>query len=266
MKIIGSKAIKHWFPLFNREPKDIDVVINEDNYIDKKDSITIEYLKNPVLLKYGNFIETDSGLEYLRPEHLLTLKMSHIFWDKNWDKHMYDIQYLIKEDIEYNKDLFYLLYEYWNETLGKNKRSDLEMSSDEFFNNAVSFNKDYNLKHDYLHTVLIKHPYFCNQKEPTYTYILKENEEVDVCMKKFQGLNYHQKYNLTFEEVAIMSIEGRFKQGTPVQIMYKNMLKKFIMNHCKIEQAIWIILNYNDLLNYPFDYKNFLEKQLKIKL
>ena len=259
--IIGSTALKYWFPLFNREPKDVDVLTHKENHFDKENNL--ECLKNPILIEKGNFLGEG---KYLSPEHLLTLKMSHIFWDINWDKHIYDIQYLIKEGVKFNKELFIELYDYWEMVHGENKRSNLEMESKDFFNNAISFNKNNNLEHDDLHKILIKHPYFCKQKEPTYTYILKENEEVDVCMDKFQKLNYHQKYNVTFEDVAIMSIEGRFKVGTPTYIMYKKMLKKFIMNHCKIEQAIWILHNYNDLLNYPFDYKSFLDKELKLKL
>jgi len=52
MIIIGSSAIKHHYPDFNREPKDIDVVktsLNEElPLFDKR----VEILTNPVLVKY----------------------------------------------------------------------------------------------------------------------------------------------------------------------------------------------------------------------
>ena len=49
MKIlIGSQCIKHWYPDFNRVPKDIDYAVNKEI----KSEPNIEYLYNPVLFKY----------------------------------------------------------------------------------------------------------------------------------------------------------------------------------------------------------------------
>ena len=48
--IIGSVAIKHYFPDFKRKPKDIDIAVLEP----KKREGSTEYLVNPVILKYSN--------------------------------------------------------------------------------------------------------------------------------------------------------------------------------------------------------------------
>ena len=85
--IIGSNAIKFHFPLFNRDPNDLDYAVDVENV--KRDKNT-EYLYNPIIFKY---IENDQI--YVTPSQILTLKMSHISWDVNFKKHMSDIQFLL---------------------------------------------------------------------------------------------------------------------------------------------------------------------------
>src|SRR6188768_1330935 len=103
MILIGSHAIKHWFPDFKRIPKDIDYVVLKE----RKNSIKgVEYLVNPILIEYYKE-------EIAEPNTLYTLKMSHIFWDINWSKHLYDLQFLKDKGCILDKELFYKLYEYW---------------------------------------------------------------------------------------------------------------------------------------------------------
>ena len=53
----------------------------------------IETLSNPILLQFckNNLFQISP---YLNPDILYTLKMSHMFWDINWEKHMFDIHFL----------------------------------------------------------------------------------------------------------------------------------------------------------------------------
>lgn len=244
--LIGSNAIKYWFPDFPREPKDIDYVG------EGKNGDGIEYLPNPVLENYLSDI--------LYPDDLYTLKVSHtVGWDINWDKHMYDQQWLKAKGCILNEHLFFKLYNYWSELHGNNKRSDLEMSADMFFNNAVKFP----VYHDDIHKLLIKHPYFEGQVEPTYSMILKEGAEVEVSELKFNRLTEKQKYNLVFEEVAVMSIENRFDPKLGYKHLYHRMLKKFILNHAPLWEALWIVENYKHVLTtIPFNYKLYLNEQI----
>jgi len=250
--IIGSTAIKYKFPDFPRTPKDIDIIkgSNFNDYfpIDAKR----EYLENPVLLKhcyckYDDFLDADS---------LYTLKISHVFWDlenNSWDKHMWDIQWLKEKGCKLIKPLFDDLYKYWNEVHGKNKRSNLDMTAEQFFDNVVGFP----VEHDTLHEMLIQHEYF-NQPNPTYTLILKDNCEVDVDENKYNNLTELQKYNLVFEEVAVMAYE---RYGDMYyKAAYAKMLKKFIISHAPIWEALWIIQNHKLLLTtIPFNFKQHLD-------
>ena len=264
--IIGSTAIKHFYPDFPREPKDLDFVIFEDEKIPTLDkslnlnNLKIEFLVNDVLLDY---CLTKGIVIYCTPDILYTLKISHVFWDLengSWDKHIWDIQWLKQKGCKFIPDLFYQLYDYWNIVHGKNKRSDLDMEADEFFDNAVNFP----INHDYLHELLVNHPYFCGEP-PTYKKILKDGAQVDVSEEKYNSLTELEKFNLVFEEVAVMSFE-RFNK-LHYKKAFGRMLKKFIISHAPLWESIWIIQNHKELLtNTPFDYFTHLKQQNKFKI
>ncbi len=243
--IIGSSAIKYYFPDFPRVPKDLDIVGKGNS------SKEVEYLDNPILLNYCND-------EYLRPDYIYTLKISHLFWNINWEKHIWDVAWLKEKGCKFNKELFDLLYPYWNYVHGKNKRSDLKMSSDKFFDNAITFP----IPHDTIHEVLIKHEWFKNQDKPTYSKILCDGAEVEVSEDKWNLLTDWEKDNLVFEEVAVMSIENRFPKEWYYKRKYSAMLKKFIISHAPIWEAIYIIENHKRLVNPFFNYEQFLNNNL----
>lgn len=246
MIIIGSEAIKYWYRDFPRQPKDIDIVLSEGEEISLIGSYTrIEKLKNPVLS-----LHYKSNNKYLSPDFLYTLKMSHLFWDINWEKHMFDLQFLKKKGCKLHKDLFYDLYNYWNIYHPKNKRSDLKMSAADFFDNAVKC--DYS--HDDIHTLL--------NTIPTYTKVLVG--EVEVGEDKFNYLNHDDKCALVVEEVMVMAWE-RFK-SKDYRVAYSIMLKKFIISHAPLWEAIFIIENFIELHKPRFNYYDTINRGLeKIK-
>lgn len=253
--IIGSTAIKYHFPNFPREPKDIDFINGSkiNDYFPKE--MRREYLENPVLLQYcknDDFLDINS---------LYTLKISHCLWDVegvNWMKHMWDVQWLKEKGCVFIPELFNELYKYWETIHGKRKTSNLAMSAEEFFDNIVGFP----VEHDYLHSLLVQHEYFGNQNLPMYTKVLKDGAEVDVSEEKFNLLTEKEKFNLVFEEVAVMQLERYgnmyYKKG------YNRMLKKFILHHAPLWESIWIIQNHKKLLqNIPFNHLEFLNQKIK---
>lgn len=265
--IIGSSAIKYWFPDFPREPKDYDIVAF-DKY-DKQDLIRIhkgtpnlklEVLENPILL---NWFKNVKGFipQYCWKDELYTLKISHCFWELengSWRKHIWDVQWLKEKGCKFIPELFYQLFNYWETIHGKRKASNLNMSAEEFFDNVVGFP----VEHDFLHTLLVQHDYFGNQNLPMYVKVLKDGEEVNVSEEKFNSLTEKEKFNLVFEEVAVMSLE---RYGNMYyKKAYDRMLKKFILNHCPIWEGIWIIQNHKELLNnIPFNFIHFLNIKIK---
>jgi hypothetical protein len=259
--IIGSTAISNWFSDFKREPKDLDVIIQYETDVTSEIKNTkVEYLENYVLITW--ILEKYSNIPlYCPADELYTLKISHSFWDlknKSWDKHVFDIQFLKEKGCQFLPELFWKLFDYWESLHGKRKCSNLEMSAKDFFNNAINFE----VEHDLLHELLVQHDYFSGP--PTYKKILKEGAEVDVCMNKFNALSETDKFNVVFEEVAVMSIENRFPAELHWRSKYQKMLKKFIINHCKLEEGIWILQNYKKLITeVPFNYEEFLNNKIK---
>jgi hypothetical protein len=122
------------------------------------------------------------------------------------------------------------------------------MTSEDFFNNAIKC--PYN--HDLLHTFI--------NPVPTYLKILKNDEEVDVDEVKFNNLSFEDKCNLVREEVYIMAYE-RYKLH--YSIGYLRMLKKFIMNHAPLWEAIFIIENYLNLHKPEYNYIEKIENKIK---
>lgn len=247
--IIGSLAMKYWYPDFNREPKDCDVIKN--GYSGEINSdLRKEYLENPVLVEhYKN--KLGYCPYFIGKEELLTLKASHLFWNYNWEKHMFDVQFLLKKGCKINVNLFYKLYDYWNVYHSKNKRSDLKMNSTEFFSNAIKFPYE----HDYVHEVLAKHPLLFGV--PTYTKVLIG--EVEVSEDLFNELSFAEKCSLVTEEVMLMATE-RFAH-MHYKRAYATMLKKFIISHAPLWEAIFIIENFIFLHKPPFNYIKFLKEQ-----
>ena len=253
--IIGSTALKYYFPDFKREPKDLDIIDKIQNYI-INGSVKIERLTNPILIDYYN----DRCPTYIGLNELYTLKISHSFWELengSWDKHIFDIQFMKENGCKLIQSLFYDLYNYWNKIHGENKRSNLEMTSKDFFNNALKFP----IPHDDLHYILIKHEYF-NQKKPTFDKILKDGEEVAVDEQKFNLLTEKEKYNLVVEEVMCMAMERYNKDY--YKTAFSKMLKKFIISHAPMWEALWIIQNHKELIRtIPFDFIEFFNKNIK---
>lgn len=242
MLLIGSRAIKYWFDDFHREPKDWDW-ITDDLSKPKPENIDghHEYHLNPVLLPlsyHNNVLSSNS---------LYTLKISHLFWDIRWAKHMFDVQFLRRKGCLFNRDLFDKLYAYWNTIHGTNHRSDLTLDADAFFNNAL---KTYD--HDYLHTLI--------NPVPAYIKVLKDGSEVEPDEIKFQLLSHQEKLDLVREECYVMAYERLGIRD--YREAYSWMIKKFIMNHAPMWEALWIIDNYIELHKPLINYKLKLDYEL----
>lgn len=232
--LIGSVRLKELYPEFNREPKDIDFAVNTER---KAPIASMEYLYNPVLCEY-------LGDNDANGDDLLTLKVSHLFWELEWDKHLYDSQFLLDRGHTINEDLLYKLIAFWEEYLPKIRRSDLAMSKEDFFNNAV--NMDTN-EHDYLHTLL--------NPVPMYTKLLKDGSEVELDPAKWDTLTFEEKSAVVFEETAVMAHERM--PNLYYKKAFMRQLKDNIIKHFPRWISLFAIINYRELYIAPF---NFIEK------
>lgn len=251
--IIGSRALKYWFPDFYRAPKDFDIIrTNKDledlKYLIKHNKQRIEYLYNPILSENIALYSKDN---YILPDVLYTLKISHMFWDNpKWDTHFQDIMFMKDKNCKLDIDLFYKLFEYWEIFHGKRKSSNLNMNSEQFFNNALKNKIEY--EHDLLHTLLVN--------PPTYTKILMDGEEVLVSYDKFKLLSESEKISLVKEEVMVMAWERYYLW--PYRKAYYVMLKKFIMNHAPLWESLFILDNLKKIYNPGFNFIDHINNNL----
>ena len=243
MIIIGSTALKHHFPDFNREPKDLDLIVEDSSIYPK--SREIEYLENPVLLKY-------ECCGYITPNMLLSLKISHMFWDFNWNKHLYDIQFLLKKGCTYDLKIINEFIEYWKEVKPKIRRSDLVLNKEDFFTNAVNEDTD---QHDFLHTILAD--------IPAYTKILKDDCEVELDENKWNNLSFEEKCDVVYEETYVMAYE-RYKT-THYRIAYINQLKDNIIKHFPFYIALFAMENYPALERAKIDYRTKINEHYELQ-
>lgn len=229
--LIGSAAIKHWFPEFNREPKDLDYAVDDPKAKSffEDSGIKVEYLYNPVFDKINYAIA--------KPEHLLALKVSHLFWDTNWVKHMWDVQFLRDRGVEFSYPLYKEFRNFFEEYLPKIRRSDLEQSKDSFFDNAV--NEDTN-EHDEYHLKIAD--------TPAYTKILKDGCEVELDFDKWEALKYSEKIDVAVEEAVVMAYE-RYSGKIPWYLAFTHQLRQNIIKHYPEPIALFAIFNYRDLTN-----------------
>jgi len=249
MILIGSRAIKYWFLDFPREPKDWDYAVSDSVYSESVKGETIngervEYLLNPVLTDYPHYHSSGT----VTPDVLYTLKISHLFWDIKWDKHMFDVQFLKKKGCQLIHSLFQDLFDYWESYHGPRKHSDLTLSAEEFFDNVFKGKYD----HDHLHTLL--------NATPTYTKVLKDGSEVEPSEEKFNMLSHQEKLDLVREEVMVMGYERRGNRK--YYEVYSWMLKRFIRNHAPIWEALFIIDNYIELHKPQFNFIQKLDYEL----
>lgn len=233
--IIGSTAIKHYFEDFPRKPKDLDVVVATKKVLTNNRVNNTEFLENPIILKY----QSDG---YLEPNLMLTLKMSHLFWDINWNKHLFDVQFLLKKGCQYNLDILRELREYWEDVLPKIRRSDLKQGKEEFFTNRVNKNTE---DHDFLHTLIAE--------VPAYTKILKDGAEVELDENKWNNLSFEEKCDVVREEAYVMAIE-RYKNKLHYVPAYKRQLEQNIQRHFSEFVALFAIENYILLEKPKFNY------------
>lgn len=239
--VIGSTALNLIYEDFNRYPKDLDIAVSERMPNEVVNGTKVEFLYNPILVNYvAN--NTEDGLA--TPDILVTLKASHLFWDRNWAKHMYDTQFLLKKGAKIIEHLFYKLYEFWQTELGPNKRSDLTLDKEEFFDNAI--NPKMEVEHDVMHTFI--------NPTPTYTKLLAEGKTVELDSEKFSLLTEEEKDALAIEEVMVMAYERYKKFG--YKAAYYMMMQKFIMGHAPMYLALHIINNY---LRLHVTNVNFIE-------
>jgi hypothetical protein len=241
--VVGSTALKFWFPENCREPKDLDVFTDENSANFQENA---EIFWDDQLLEWFR----EDTYRHMTPDELYTLKVSHSFWElKNgsWDKHIADIIFLQNHGAKLIPELHSLLYRIWERKHGKKVMS-LAQEEQEFFKDAVPRIYD----HDSIHYSVAYSP-----GHPIYEEVLRDGATVDVDPKKMWGLAHDDLVMLFREEIYATALERlmipknyRFSRGRA----YKWALRRTITSLTKGRSARFIVENIQEFINPDMDY------------
>lgn len=193
--IYGSTAIKYFFPDYNKEPHDLDIITKEDN----KFAIEIQDLKRIeqyYLPEFEYIFENNRDDLYVDPNFLYTIKMSHLSWDINWDKHMKAAIYLQEQGCKLNKELYNSLMVAWSRVHGK-KSVKMAVKNSDFFKENIyrKFN------HEYLHEQFAFYDRPLNER-------IRKDLDSPLCSEELWNLlSFEDKIKCSLEEIYVLSTE-----------------------------------------------------------
>lgn len=240
--LIGSRAMKHWFP-DAREPRgdwDWHSASAPPGFPQAGLSSSGE--------RYDVFVDERLADwpwgEYATPSELYTLKISHAFWEINgprsWDKHASDIVFLSRKGVVFHRGLYDIVLPIWKERYRRNPTS-LEQGKGVFFADAVTRKYD----HDSVHESI------AYGARPLYESILREGSEVAVDNAKFWAMDLETQLKLVREEVYATALErilipNNYK-GSP-SAAYHWALRRTATSLFKGEWALFLMLHLDELM------------------
>jgi hypothetical protein len=240
--IIGSRAAKHHFPEFPRDPNDLDIMC-ESTMMTKDiqhywfDDASIEILKKNI------------DDQFIDPNLLLTLKVSHAGWDIHWSKTIHDILFLKRMGCVVDKDLYKSLVKFFTIKHGKKWVSLKGKNTDTFFVDAV----ERKYVHDDIHDAVAVYD------KPLYDKLIFEG--VSCSKKGFEKLSFEDKILLVKEEVWVTALErylipSNFTCGH--RAAYEKSLKKLATTMSSGWFKFFILENIDKLVGC--DKKEYIDK------
>lgn len=252
--LIGSKAIKHYFPDF-RDCKDTDFLVDGD-IINHDD---IEYFD--CNRGTGLSLFFDSCDEIPTINELYTLKLSHSFWNINWEKTVCDLRFLQQKNATVDEELFQLLYQDWVKIHGP-KKAYLSKNNEDFFKDGV----DRAIPHDTIHQAIAYYD------EPMFKKLKKNPDSAMISKEMFFKLDHEHRIKTCREEIYATAIE-RFllKDCKSSLVAYRNSIKLLVTSMTKGWFPRFIMENINELwlldggYNYFEKFRRFIDGRSKNK-
>lgn len=231
MKLIyWSTAIKYWFPDFDREPKDLDIISNEWN----KNSKWIEYYR---IDEFDYLVNNNS--EYVEPNILYTIKLSHLSYDINWNKHMRDVIFLKSKWCKIDIIFYNILVKVWSR-IHWVKHIKMKVDNSEFF--KWNIKRKYN--HDWLHEQFAFYDRPLNEK-------IREDLNSPLCSKiLWNNLSYEDKLKCATEELYVLTAERYIFIDKPLPLKFAKtkMLKQMITSTTSWWFNLFLKENFMELL------------------
>lgn len=231
--IYGSCALKHWFPE-SRTPNDVDIISIDHDWIPA----------------FNYLLEHNKHNQYVDPNFLYTIKVSHAAWDIHWDKTLKDIAYLKNKGCVLDKTFFNLLYNDWCK-IHKQKRVALSGTNQQFFKPHIKRK----FAHDWLHEQLSFNDRPLHEK-------IRRDLSSPMCDKKmFDKLDFSVKIQVAVEEIRVIATERFLLNGEKSLMRARyNAIKLLITSMTKGWFNRFLIENIEILMQYEVET---WKKQLK---
>lgn len=242
LTLIGSRAMRHWFPDAREPGRDWDYHGPTGSLWASEDT--------PIDLFTDERLAAWNWGPIATPDELYTLKISHAFWEINgpreWDKHAADTIFLERKGAKLIRDLYDILVPIWKERYRRNP-TNLNQSAGDFFNDAVDRKYD----HDSLHESV------AYGDRPLYESILKDGSDVAVDNSKFWAMDFDTQIMLVREEIYATALErilipNNYK-GSP-RAAYVWALRRTVISLFKGEWALFVMLHLDRLMAPDCDY------------
>ena len=249
--IYGSAAIKHFFPNYNHEPKDLDIITETDNkyQLDVQGCKRIEQYYLP---EFKYIFENNRDQEFVDPDFLYTIKISHLSWDINWDKHMKAAIFLEQNGARLDKTLYDSLMIAWSRVHGK-KQVRMGVKNSEFFKENIyrKFN------HEFLHEK------FAFYNRPLNERIRKDLDSPLCSEELWNLLSEEDKIKCAIEEIYVLAAERYIFVREPerswkLEHAVVKTLKNMITSTTTGWFNLYLKLNFNTLRTYHVP--NIVEK------
>ena len=270
MILIGSRALKYWYPDFPlREDADWDIICKESDRYLFEDLPRFEwhdqYSLNNDMLDYTttsvDAITLPNGVSILVATlgELALIKRSHLWRDYQWDKHI----------THYNK---YLRQHLLDDTLSKLLLKDrvkltkeaypqgnpnLNQSNEDFFDDAVK--KVYD--HDYIHELAAYYD------KPLYTKLKRDDSKAWCEKDLWEALSLEDKRKCVAEECFVIATE-RFLVRNNWDYSYKGAYLTALKKVCTTLTSGWFrdfaIDNHPEIMAlFDANKLNFIKENLK---
>jgi hypothetical protein len=239
--------MKYWYS-DSREPKDLDII---DKNSPKSTKETEYYWTDA----FQYILDNNKDSAYVDPNFLITIKMSHLAWDINWDKHMKDYLFLKSKGLEVNEELFKLLYKDWENIHGK-KSVKMNVPNKGFF-------KD-NIKREIEHDKL--HEYFMFYDRPLNERIRQDLSKPYCSEYMWDKLSEEGKFKCAIEEIFVLTYERNSSIKSVPHAITKT-IKQMITSTTSGWFNIYLIENFENLRKeYHSHYRervNLIKSQRK---
>lgn len=242
--IYGSTAIKHFFPDYSLHPKDLDIITETDNkyHLDIPNCKVIEQY---YLEEFQFIFDNNKDKLYVDPDFLYTIKISHLSWDINWDKHMKSALFLKSKGCKLNKELYNSLMKAWERVHFK-KKVKMNVKNDVFFKENINRAFD----HEYLHLR------FAFNERPLNESIRKDLNSPLCSEELWNKLSEMDKFKCALEELMVLTAERYIlisKQNRlPVNFAKIKMLKQMITSTTSGWFNLYLKENFKMLIDNEF--------------